>query len=74
MMPLMIAILSVCILHEGLKFREIIALLFSFGGVFCLVFGREDTIKTEEGELEILAILLLILGTFLTSIGFIFLR
>jgi drug/metabolite transporter (DMT)-like permease len=73
-MPLMIAILSFFILREGLKGREIIALLLSFSGVMCLVFGRKDSIKSEEGELELLAILLLILGTFLTSCGFIFLR
>jgi len=73
-MPLMIALLSFCILHEGLKVREIVALILSFGGMICLILGRPESVKTTAGELEVLALLLLVLGTFLTSLGFIFLR
>lgn len=74
LMPLMIALLSFFILKEQIMKNEIVALIVSFSGVLILALGRDAKISSSEGELEIFALLFLILGTFTQALGFLILK
>lgn len=41
--PIVVAILSYFILKEGLRMREVFALIISFAGILCLIIGRDGS-------------------------------
>ena len=55
--PIIIAILSFLILSEGLRVREVFALLLSFGGIIIYILGKDVGPGTEGKSLEIIPIL-----------------
>lgn len=71
--PIFVAALSYILLHEGLKGREIVALLMSFGGILLLIYGKEEN-GSGAKKSQTFALILLVIGVSLAGMGFIYVR